>query len=109
MGMIYGALAAKKAGIPLQAFSDLVPISMGMMQPYYDYFAVTVPQSAYDDPPATMQTYAAALEDVLASFEALGARDELPRLFVEMAHKGMEQGLEDKALTAVIDVLARSD
>jgi len=106
-GMIYGSLAAKKAGIPMQTFSDLVPISMGMMKPYYEYFAATAPQAAYDDPPATMRTYAAALEDVLASFEALGARDELPRLFVEMAQMGMDKGLGDKALTAVIDVLAR--
>ncbi len=105
-GMIYGALACKKAGISVQSFSDLVPISMGMMKPYYDYFAATAPQATYDNPPATMRTYAAALDDVLASFEALGARDELPRLFVEMAHKGMDAGLEDKALTAVIDVLA---
>tara|TARA_R110002094_G_scaffold137635_7_gene129178 strand:+ start:851 stop:1723 length:873 start_codon:yes stop_codon:yes gene_type:complete len=106
-GMIYGALACKKAGISMQAFSDLVPISMGMMKPYYEYFAATAPNATYDDPPATMQTYAAALEDVLASFEALGARDELPRLFVDMAHKGMAAGYEDKALTAVIDVLAQ--
>ena len=106
-GMIYGALACKKAGISMQAFSDLVPISMGMMKPYYDYFASTVPDATYDDPPATMQTYAAALEDVLASFEALGARDELPRLFVDMAKMGMDAGFEDKALTAVIDVLGR--
>ncbi|MEM9496699.1 MAG: hypothetical protein AAGA28_02165 [Pseudomonadota bacterium] len=54
-----------------------------------------------------MRTYAAALEDVLASFEALDARDELPRLFVDMAHKGMAAGLDDKALTAVIDILGR--
>ncbi|WP_368039751.1 NAD(P)-dependent oxidoreductase [Ruegeria atlantica] len=106
-GMIYGALAAKKAGIPMQTFSDLVPISMGMMKPYYDYFAATAPQATYGNPPASMSTYAAALEDVLASFEALGARDELPRLFVEMAQLGMDQGLEDKALTAIIDVLAQ--
>jgi 3-hydroxyisobutyrate dehydrogenase-like beta-hydroxyacid dehydrogenase len=105
-GMIYGALACKKAGIPLQTFSDLVPISMGMMKPYYDYFAATAPTGSYDDPPATMQTYAAALEDVLASFETLGARDELPRLFVDMTKKGITKGLGDKALTAVIDVLS---
>ena len=105
-GMIYGALACKKAGIPLQTFSDLVPISMGMMKPYYDYFAATAPTGSYDDPPATMQTYAAALEDVLASFETLGARDELPRLFVDMTHRGMTEGLGDKALTALIDVLS---
>jgi len=66
-----------------------------------------VPEASYDNPPATMQTYAAALEDVLASFGALGAQDELPRLFVEMANKGMAAGYEDKALTAVIEVLAR--
>lgn len=108
-GMIYGALACKKAGISVQTFSDLVPISMGMMKPYYDYFAATAPTASYDDPPATMQTYTAALEDVLASFEVLGVRDELPRLFVDMARKGMAAGLEDKALTAVIDVLARDD
>ena len=54
-----------------------------------------------------MQTYAAALEDVMASFETLGARDDLPRLFVAMTRKGMAEGLGDKALTAVIDVLDR--
>jgi hypothetical protein len=79
------------------------------MKPYYDYFAATAPKGSYDDPPATMKTYAAALEDVLASFETLGARDELPRLFVDMTHKGMAEGLGDKALTAVIDVLSRED
>jgi 3-hydroxyisobutyrate dehydrogenase-like beta-hydroxyacid dehydrogenase len=105
-GMIYGALACRKAGIPVGTFAELIPISMGMMKPYYDYFAATAPDGAYDDPPATMRTYTAALEDVLASFEALGARDELPRLFVDMAQKGMAAGLEDKALTALIDLLA---
>lgn len=108
-GMIYGALACRKAGITLQTFSDLIPISMGMMKPYYEYFAATAPSSAYDNPPATMQTYAAALEDVLSSFEALGARDELPRLFVDMTHKGMAEGLNDKALTALIDILDRPE
>lgn len=104
-GMIYGALACKKAGIPASTFSDLVPISLGMMQPYYEYFAKTAGTGSYDDPPATMQTYLFALEDVLTSFEALGARDDLPRLFVDMTRKGMEAGLSDKALTALIDVL----
>ena len=106
-GMIYGALACKKAGIPMQKFSDLVPISMGMMKPYYDYFAATAPHGNFDHPPATMNTYAAAFEDVLATFETLGARDELPRLFVEMTRKGLAEGLGEKALTDVIDVLFR--
>lgn len=106
-GMIYGALACKKAGIPLQKFSDLVPISMGMLKPYHDYFAATAPNGSYDNPPATMKTYADSFEDVLATFTTLGARDELPRLFVDMTHKGLAEGLGEKALTAVIDILYR--
>ena len=104
-GMIYGALVCKKAGISPQTFSDLIPISMGMMEPYYNYFANTAPTQDYDNPSATMQTYLFALEDVLASFEALEARDELPRLFVDMAQKGMDAGLNDKALTALDELL----
>ena len=42
---------------------------------------------------------------LLDLYETLGARDELPRLFVDMARKGVDAGLGDKALTAVIDVL----
>ena len=106
--MIYGALARRKAGIPVQTFSDLVPISMGMLPPYYDYFHAAAPDRNYDNPPATMQTYLFALEDVLTSFEAMGARDDLPRLFVDITRKGMEAGLSDKALTAVIDVLDKA-
>lgn len=108
-GMIYGAIACKKAGISVQTFSDQVPITMGMMEPYYKYFASTAPDSNFDNPPATMKTYAFALEDVLASFEALGARDELPRLFVDMVNKGIDAGLEDKALTALVPLLGGDD
>lgn len=62
-GMIYGALACRKAGIPVGTFAELVPLSMGMMEPYYRYFASTAPDGRYDDSPATMRTYAAALRD----------------------------------------------
>jgi hypothetical protein len=55
-----------------------------------------------------MATYAAALDDALATFDALGAPAELPRLFSEQAHKGMDAGLDKKALTALIDLLAKS-
>ena len=68
--------------------------------------SATAPDGTFGDPPATMRTHAAALEDVLAGFETLGARDEVPRLFVEMPHRGIAEGLDDNALKAVIDVLA---
>ena len=46
-----------------------------------------------------------ALDDALATFEALGASAELPKLFSKQAHIGMDAGLDKKALTALIGLL----
>ncbi|MFC1680629.1 NAD(P)-dependent oxidoreductase [Pseudomonadota bacterium] len=104
-GMIYGALVCKKAGIPLDTFAEQVPVSLGMLPSYHRYFADTVPGSNFDNPPATMTTYAAALDDALSTFKTVGAPSELPQLFSDLAHKGLDAGLSDKALTALVDLL----
>ena len=104
-GMIYGGLACKKAGIPLDAFAEQVPVSLGVLPSYHKYFAETVPAGKFDNPPATMTTYAAALDDALSTFKAGGAPAELPQLFSDLAHKGVDAGLSDKALTALVELL----
>jgi 3-hydroxyisobutyrate dehydrogenase-like beta-hydroxyacid dehydrogenase len=104
-GMIYGALVCKKAGIPLDTFARQVPVSLGVLPSYHKYFADTVPAGRFDNPPATMTTYAAALDDALSTFKAVGAPAELPQLFSDLAHKGLDAGLNDKALTALVELL----
>jgi 3-hydroxyisobutyrate dehydrogenase-like beta-hydroxyacid dehydrogenase len=104
-GMIYGGLVCKKAGIPLEEFARQIPISMGVLPSYYRYFSDTVAEEIFESPEASMATYAAALDDALATFEALGAASELPKLFSDLAHKGMDAGLTEKSLTAVIGLL----
>jgi 3-hydroxyisobutyrate dehydrogenase-like beta-hydroxyacid dehydrogenase len=104
-GMIYGGLVCRKAGISLEEFARQVPISMGVLPGYYKYFAETVADEIFESPEASMTTYAAALDDALGTFDALGASSELPKLFSELAHKGVDAGLERKALTALIGLL----
>ena len=104
-GMIYGGLVCKKAGIPLEEFARQVPITMGVLPSYHKYFSDTVEGEVFESAEASMATYAAALDDALATFEALGASSELPKLFSEQAHKGMDAGLDKKALTALIGLL----
>lgn len=106
-GMIYGGLVCRKAGIPLDVFASQIPVSMGVLPAYHKYFSDTVPAGRFDNPPATMTVYAAALDDALATFRALGARAELPQLFSELAHRGVEAGLDDKALTALVELMSR--
>lgn len=106
-GMIYGGLICKKAGISLEEFARRVPIAMSVLPGYYQYFSDTVAGEIFESPEASMATYAAALDDTLATFEALGASSELPRLFSEQAHKGLDAGLDKKALTALIALFGK--
>ncbi len=107
-GMIYGGLICKKAGISLDEFARQVPVSMGVMPSYHQYFSDSVADEKFESPEASMTTYAAALDDALSTFEALGASSELPRLFSQLAHRGMDAGLNEKALTALIDILDKN-
>ncbi|SLN30565.1 2-hydroxy-3-oxopropionate reductase [Roseovarius albus] len=107
-GMLYGALVCQKAGIPLDNFAKLIPVSMGVLPSYHQYFADTAPTGNFDNPPATMATYTAALDDALKTFDEVGAPNELPKLFSDAAHKGMDAGLEDKALTALVELFNRN-
>lgn len=104
-GMIYGGLVCKKAGIPLETFAQQIPVTLGVLPSYHQYFADTVPEGKFDNPPATMTTYAAALDDALSTFKASGAPSELPQLFSDLAHKGVDAGLSDKALTSLVELL----
>ena len=53
----------------------------------------------------TAEDPAAALDDALSTFKAVGAPAELPQLFSDLAHKGVDAGLSDQALTALVELL----
>lgn len=106
-GMIYGGLVCRKAGIPLETFAAQIPVSLGVLPSYHEYFSNTVPGGNFDNPPASMEIYAAALDDALSTFRAVGAAAELPQLFSDLAHRGVDAGLSDKALTALVELLGR--
>ncbi len=106
-GMIYGAIVSKKAGIPLTTFVEQIPVSMGVLPSYYQSFADTVGTGDFTNPPASMATYSAALDDALHTFESLGAADQLPRLMSELAHRGKDMGHSDKALTLLVELLEK--
>jgi len=107
-GMIYGALACQKAGIPLDAFVEQIPVSIKVMQNYYDVFAATVPSGNYASPEASMTTYAAAIDDTLGTFKNLGARAELPQLMYDLVHSAVEAGHGDEQLTSLVKLMGKS-
>ena len=104
-GMIYGGLACQKAGVPLDEFARQVPVTMRWLPSYHQYFSDTVADGKFESPEASMATYVAALDDALSTFDTLGASAELPRLFSELAHRGVDAGLDEKALTALVELL----
>lgn len=108
-GMIYGATVCQKAGVPLAAYVQQLPVTMNLMQDYYRVFSETVPEGTYDDPEASMATYAAALDDALRTFQATGAPEALPRLMYDQVRAAMENGLHNKQMTALVDYFLDPD
>ena len=45
------------------------------------------------------------VSNAFSTFKAVGAPAELPQLFIVLAHKGVDAGLSDKALTALVEIL----
>ena len=104
-GLIYGGAVCRKAGLPVEAFAAQIPVTHGMAGNYGKLFARTVPDRNYDDAEATMAVYRAALDDVMATFEATGTSDAFPRLMRDLTKAAVEDGLQDKQLTALVERL----
>jgi len=105
-GLIYGAAVCRKAGLPAAAFAAQVPVTLGMAGNYADLFVRTVPARQYDEPGASVAVYLDALDDALATFEATGTPDALPRLMRDLAQRGVAEGHAGKELTALVEMLA---
>ena len=104
-GMLYGALACEKAGVPLDSYVEQIPLTLAVAKDYYEVFAATVPKNDFADPPASIDTYAAAFADVLESFRDLHINREFPELMNGIVQRGVAAGLGDEQLTALIKVL----
>ncbi len=105
-GLIYGGAVCRKAGLPMEVFAAQVPVTLGMAGNYADLFMRTVPTRDYDDPGATVAVYLAALEDVMATFEATGTPDALPRLMRDLTQRGVDEGYVGHELTSLVEMLA---
>jgi 3-hydroxyisobutyrate dehydrogenase-like beta-hydroxyacid dehydrogenase len=106
-GMIYGALVCKKAGVPMQIFSDQIPASIKMVNDYYSLFAKSVPTSTYADAEASMKVYALAQEDALKTFKSFDAPAELIQLMYDNTKTAWDSGLGEQELTALVEHMSR--
>lgn len=104
-GMIYGALICERAGVSMDDYVEVLPLTIKIVHDYYEVFAASVPSGRFADPPASMGTYYAAFQDVLNTCRDLGTPDELPRLLHDLAKRGIEAGLEDEQITALTKIL----
>jgi len=102
-GMIYGALVCRKAGIPMQVFSNQIPASIKLVHDYHKVFADTVPEGNFENPEASMKVYALALEDALNTFKSVGAPADFAQLMFDRAKAALDDGLGEKQLTALVE------
>lgn len=106
-GMIYGAKLCEKAGISMEAYVKVLPLTIKVVHDYYDLFAATVPDGDFANPPASLGVYHAAFKDVLNTCHALGAPDELPGLLHDLLQRGVDAGLADRQITSLVNIVGR--
>ncbi len=95
-GMLHGATVAKAAGLPPDVYAETLPVSVGLAEAYSETFRRTVLTDTYANPGASIDTYSAAFEDALETFETLCAPADLPRLMSDFVHQAAEEGLGDQ-------------
>ena len=105
-GMIYGALLCKKAGVSMETYIEQMPLTIKIVNDYYEVFASSVPKDDYSNPQASIDTYVAAFSDTLESFEKNGVNDEFPKLMSKLVKQGADSGLGDKQITSLINLLS---
>lgn len=105
-GMLHGAAVARAAGLSPEVFADTLTVSVTMAEAYNETFRRTVLSGNYDNPGAAIDTYAAAFDDALRTFEELGAPIGLPKFMSDLVHEGAAAGFGDKELTALYEHLA---
>lgn len=106
-GMIYGALLCKKAGVSMDAYVEQIPLTIKVVNDYYEVFASSVPSENYENPQASIDTYVAAFKDTLESFHDNDVNDELPMLMSKLVNLGADAGLGDKQVTSLINLLSK--
>ena len=106
-GMIYGALICEKAGVSMDAYVEQLPLTIKIVQDYYDVFAASVPSGDFSNPPASLGTYYAAFQDTLNTCRDLGTPEDLPRLLHDLVKRGIDAGLADEQITALTKVVKR--
>jgi len=105
-GLSYGAAVCRKAGLPVEALFRQNDVTLGMVRAYAEMCGRSVPGQRYDGSAAPLSNYLGALEDALATFEATGTDARLPRLMRDLAVRAVEEGLGDKELSVLTEMLA---
>ena len=105
-GMIYGGAVCRNAEVPMDKFVEQFPLTLRTIGLCAETFRRTVPSQSYDSPEATLETYFAALNGVLATFEETKTIDDFLRLLRHLTQRGFDEGHSVKDLTVLVEMLS---
>lgn len=91
----------------MEDYVEQIPLTIKVVNDYYDVFASSVLSGDFENPQASVNTYVAAFKDTLDSFHENGVNDELPMLMSKLVNLGADAGLGDKQLTSLINLLSK--
>jgi 3-hydroxyisobutyrate dehydrogenase-like beta-hydroxyacid dehydrogenase len=104
-GMIDGALMCEKLGVPADVYLEMLPSTFPLMADYVDLASRTIPTEQFENPSATLATYADAVNDISKGFEEAGINAAFFEFIGAQLQRGIDAGLGDQELTSIIKIL----
>jgi 3-hydroxyisobutyrate dehydrogenase-like beta-hydroxyacid dehydrogenase len=106
-GMIYGALIAERAGISAEAYFKQVPTSQKVVGDYVQVATETITSGDFSNRGASLKVYAAAIKDMMVTFEQLDVPADFPKLMHSLVEQGIAAGQEDEELPSLIKIFRK--
>lgn len=107
-GLMFGGALCLRAGIPMQAFVDQLPVTFTMLEQYAQNFTDTVVGKNYDNAQATVDAHVDSYTDIVSTFDSTGTQADLPRMMVDLAKAASAKGWGTREITVLVEYLANN-
>ena len=105
MGLVHAALICRAESVSPELLTSVIVDSQPSDADELANLGRALAQDRYDNPGASLGVYAGVVRRVLAHADDAGINDEIPALVADLIGRGIDAGLADEEIVALVRVL----
>ncbi|MFJ3487822.1 NAD(P)-dependent oxidoreductase [Pseudomonas sp. NPDC090202] len=105
IGALHGALICETEGLPVDAFASRLNTLSPVLGGDIEHLGKTLAQGNFDHPYASLKTWSAAIRRLSVHARESGINGDFPEFATRLFETGVDRGLGDQEVSALIKVL----